>query len=152
MHQHVSLICNAAQFDDAGHGIELYCSAITIAVNGFDAVRGSLFEKTAHRGPVQWRPIRQPQQETASVPRILYSLHLRLQSAPIPDLRRRLSERGKHGVVELPYAAKPRGKGDLSDRQFRFLNQPGREMNSPRSRDCEGRNAQMFGKQPAEMT
>src|SRR5262249_25226809 len=123
MHQQVSLVCNPAQFDDAGHGIELYCSAITIAVNGFDAGRGSLFEKTTHRGPVQWRPVRQPQRETASVPRILHLLQLRLQSAPIPNLRWRLSERGKHGVVELPDAAKPRGKGGLSDRQFRFLNQ-----------------------------
>ena len=152
MHQQVSLVCNAPQFDGAGHRIELYCSAITIAVNGLDAGRGSLFEKNVHRGPVQWRPVRQPQRETASVPRILHLLQLRLQSSPIPNLRRRLSERGKHGVVELPDAAKPRGKSDLSDRQFRFFNQPGREMNSPRFRDCEGRNAQMLGKQPAEVT
>src|SRR5262249_44411685 len=121
MHQQVSLICDAPQFDDAGHGIELYCSAITIAVNGFDARRSSLFEKTVHRGPVQRRPVRQPQRETSSVPRILHSLQLRLQSSPIPNLRRRLSERGKHGVVELADAAKPRGKGDFSDWQFRLL-------------------------------
>src|SRR5262249_45583929 len=39
----------------------------------------------------------------------------------------------------------PHLKGDASHRQFRFLNQPGREIDSPRSRDGEGRNAKMFG-------
>src|SRR5262245_26762770 len=139
------------QFDDASHRIDLYGSTVTIAVNGFDAWRRPPFEKTAQRRPVQRRPVRQSKQETASVVRVPQPPQLSLQSAPVANLGRRLPERGKHGVVELPHAFEPRREGDFSDRQFGFLNQPGGEMNPPRAGDGARRGSQVFGKQPAEV-